>query len=54
VASPADEAAAASRDWSPFVLVSGLLLIGRVANDDGQQLARVARTGARCSRVRPS
>jgi hypothetical protein len=45
VASPADEAAAASQDCSPFVLVTGLLLIGRVANDDGQQLARVARTG---------
>jgi arsenical pump membrane protein len=51
VASPADAAAAASQDWSPFVLVTGLLLIGLVANDDGlfaaagQQLARVARSG---------
>jgi arsenical pump membrane protein len=51
VASPADAAAAGSQDWSPFVLVTGLLLIGLVANDDGlfaaagHQLARVARTG---------
>jgi Na+/H+ antiporter NhaD/arsenite permease-like protein len=45
VASPADAAAAASQDWSPFVLVTGLLLIGQVANDDGHQLARIARTG---------
>jgi arsenical pump membrane protein len=50
--SPADAAAAASQDWSPFVLVTGLLLIGLVANDDGlfaaagHQLARVARGGA--------
>jgi arsenical pump membrane protein len=49
---PADAAAAASQDWSPFVLVAGLLLIGLVADDDGlfeaagQQLARVARSGA--------
>jgi len=52
VTSPADAAAAASQDWSPFVLVTGLLLIGLVANDDGlfaaagHQLARVARSGA--------
>ncbi|MFY9931896.1 MAG: SLC13 family permease [Streptosporangiaceae bacterium] len=52
VASPADAAAAAAQDWSPFVLVTGLLLIGLVANDDGlfaaagYQLARVARSGA--------
>jgi arsenical pump membrane protein len=51
VASPADAAAAAAQDWSPFVLVTGLLLIGLVANDDGlfafagHQLARVARSG---------
>jgi Na+/H+ antiporter NhaD/arsenite permease-like protein len=45
VASPADAAAAASQDWSPFVLVTRVLLIGQVANDDGQQLTRVARTG---------
>ena len=51
-ASPADAEAAAAQDWSPFVLVTGLLLIGLVANDDGlfaaagHQLARVARSGA--------
>jgi arsenical pump membrane protein len=51
-ASPADAASAASQDWSPFVLVTRLLLIGLVANDDGlfaaagHQLARVARSGA--------
>jgi arsenical pump membrane protein len=50
-ASPAGAAAAASQDWSPFVLVTGLLLIGLVANDDGlfaaagHQLARVASSG---------
>jgi Na+/H+ antiporter NhaD/arsenite permease-like protein len=42
VASPADAAAAASQDWSPFVLVTRVLLIGQVANDDGQQLTGVA------------
>jgi arsenical pump membrane protein len=26
---------AAAQDWSPFVLVAGLLLIGLVADDDG-------------------
>jgi arsenical pump membrane protein len=42
---------AASQDWSPFVLVTGLLLVGRVAEDDGlfsaagHQLARSARSG---------
>jgi arsenical pump membrane protein len=52
VASPSDTEAAAAQDWSPFVLVTGLLLIGLVANDDGlfaaagQRLARVARSGA--------
>jgi arsenical pump membrane protein len=46
---PSDAAAAASQDWSPFVLVAGLLLIGLVADDDGlfaaagRQLARLAR-----------
>jgi arsenical pump membrane protein len=50
-ASPADARAAASQDWPPFVLVAGLLLIGRVASDEGlfaaagHQLARVARGG---------
>jgi arsenical pump membrane protein len=42
---------AASQDWPPFVLVTGLLLIGVVANDDGlfasagHQLARLAKSG---------
>ena len=51
-ASPSPAGAAAAQDWSPFVLVSGLLLIGLVANDDGlfaaagQRLAGVARNGA--------
>jgi hypothetical protein len=48
---PSDAEAAASQDWPPFVLVTGLLLIGLVADDDGlfaaagHQLARVARCG---------
>jgi arsenical pump membrane protein len=52
VASPAQARAAASQDWSPFVLVIGLLLIGLVVADDGlfaaagHQLARLARNGA--------
>jgi arsenical pump membrane protein len=42
---------AASQDWSPFVLVTGLLLIGMVANEDGlfaaagTQLARISSNG---------
>jgi arsenical pump membrane protein len=46
-----DAQAAANQDWPPFVLVSGLLLIGLVANDDGlfasagHQLARLAKSG---------
>jgi arsenical pump membrane protein len=50
--SPTDARAAASQDWSPFVLVSGLILVGLVAEDDGlfaaagQQLARVSSNGA--------
>jgi Na+/H+ antiporter NhaD/arsenite permease-like protein len=50
-ASPPDAGAAAGQDWSPFVLVTGLLLIGLVGNEDGlfaaagYQLARVARNG---------
>ncbi|MGH3393991.1 MAG: SLC13 family permease, partial [Streptosporangiaceae bacterium] len=42
---------AAAQDWSPFVLVAGLLLIGLTADKDGlfafagQQLGRVARNG---------
>jgi arsenical pump membrane protein len=49
--SPSQAAAAADQDWSPFVLVAGLLLIGVVANDDGlfaaagHQLARVTQNG---------
>jgi arsenical pump membrane protein len=43
--------AAAGQDWSPFVLVAGLLLIGLVADGDGlfryagQRLGRAARPG---------
>jgi arsenical pump membrane protein len=49
---PADAGAAASQDWSPFVLVTGLLLIGLVADDDGlfaaagHQMARAAPNGS--------
>lgn len=49
--SPSDAGSAASQDWPPFVLVSGLLVIGLVADDDGlfaaagHQLARMARSG---------
>ena len=48
---PHDATGAAAQDWSPFVLVSGLLLVGLVANDDGlfellgQRLARVSANG---------
>jgi arsenical pump membrane protein len=35
VARPGDAGAAASQDWSPFVLVAGLLLVGLVADADG-------------------
>jgi arsenical pump membrane protein len=48
---PSDAGSAAGQDWSPFVLVTGLLLIGLVASDDGlftsagHQLARVGRDG---------
>jgi len=51
VLSPSDARAAASQDWSPFVLVSGLILVGLVAEDDGlfafagQQLAKVSTNG---------
>jgi arsenical pump membrane protein len=51
VSYPAQARSAAAQDWSPFVLVAGLLLIGLVADDDGlfaaagQQLARMARNG---------
>jgi len=49
--SPANARSAAAQDWSPFVLVTGLLLIGLVANRDGlfaaagHHLARSARGG---------
>ena len=51
VLAPSNAQAAASQDWSPFVLVSGLILVGLVAEDDGifaaagQQLARVGTNG---------
>ena len=49
--SPADTRAAAGQAWPPFVLVSGLLLVGLVSEEDrlflaaGQQLARRAPNG---------
>jgi arsenical pump membrane protein len=51
VAKPSEARAAAAQDWSPFVLVTGLLLIGLVADDDGlfaaagHFLARLAPSG---------
>jgi len=51
VASPTDARSAAAQNWSPFVLVTGLLLIGLVADDDGlfaaagHQLARLSSSG---------
>jgi arsenical pump membrane protein len=50
-ASPGDARSAAAQNWPPFVLVSGLLLIGLVADDDGlfaaagHRLARTSRSG---------
>jgi arsenical pump membrane protein len=50
-AAPAKAGAAAGQDWPAFVLVTGLLLIGVVARDDGlfdqagALVARVARSG---------
>jgi len=41
---------AASQDWTPFVLVAGLLLIGLVADDDGL----FAATGQRLARMAPN
>ena len=47
-----DARSAASQDWSPFVLVAGLLLIGLIADHDrpfsaaGDRLARFASSGA--------
>jgi arsenical pump membrane protein len=46
---PADAASAAAQDWSPFVLVAGLLLIGLVADDDGLFAATGARLAAATS-----
>jgi arsenical pump membrane protein len=49
--SPSDARAAAGQDWPPFVLVSGLLLVGLVSEQDGlfqaagQLLARRAGNG---------
>jgi arsenical pump membrane protein len=51
VASPADARAAAAQDWPAFALVSGLLLVGLVAQEDhlfeasGHLLARLAPNG---------
>jgi arsenical pump membrane protein len=51
VANPTDARAAADQNWSPFVLVAGLLLVGLVADDDGlfaaagHFLARTLRNG---------
>jgi arsenical pump membrane protein len=51
VANPGDARSAATQDWSPFVLVAGLLLIGLVADTDrlfsaaGQRLASLAGSG---------
>lgn len=48
---PSATRSAAGQDWPPFVLVSGLLLVGLVANDDGlfaaagNRLARTAPNG---------
>ena len=48
-ARPSDAASAAAQDWSPFVLVAGLLLIGLVADDDGLFAAGGARLAAATS-----
>ena len=56
--SPSDTRAAAGQDWPPFVLVSGLLLVGLVSEQDGlflaagQLLARRARNGVFCTAAR--
>jgi len=48
---PTDARSAAAQNWSPFVLVTGLILIGLVANDDGlfaaagHRLARLSSSG---------
>ncbi len=43
---PSDAASAAAQDWSPFVLVAGLLMIGLVADGDGLFAAAGARLAA--------
>ena len=49
--SPVHARSAAAQDWSPFVLVAGLLLVGLVADEDrlfsaaGNELARLAPNG---------
>ena len=51
VLAPHHARAAAAQDWPPFVLVSGLLLVGLVAHEDGlfaaggHALARLAPGG---------
>ena len=51
LARPDEARSAAGQDWPPFVLVSGLLLVGLVADEDGlfaaagHALARLARNG---------
>jgi arsenical pump membrane protein len=49
VAAPDDARSAAARSWAPFVLVAGLLLIGRVAHEEGL-LDRAATVTARHGR----
>jgi arsenical pump membrane protein len=52
IAQPTSARSAASQDWPPFVLVTGLLLIGLVANRDGlfaaagYRLSRLCGSGA--------
>jgi arsenical pump membrane protein len=46
LADPHDVAGAASQDWPPFVLVTGLLALGLVARDDGLFHAAGARMAA--------
>jgi arsenical pump membrane protein len=50
VVHPSEARAAAAQDWSPFVLVTGLLLIGLVADRDGL----FAAAGHRLARSAPS
>ena len=52
---PGDARSAANQDWAPFVLVSGLLLVGLVADESGlfaaagHGLARLSKRGPRSS-----